>query len=630
MWIVPKNLHTSAFAVDTEALTSDSKELSEMFAQSLIAKSGTSPARTWSARLKRGGWITRLSGRILKPSRGQSFVGKWTSSLEASLVSHLVPQEEKQETRTSDTCGPTLSEASESWSDLPLFSLKMLKEYSPPTSRETIGQTHRELPFCSMSLESWSGWVIAQRQEYSQRLKSERPTNGSASLFLVSEQTSQMQGAQELENYWRTPTLGEVNRMRYKDVEKALKIEQGGSQKSLWLQVIEQPWPTPKASESHETVEQHLARAQKPSAKNRGPSLTVAVQMDKLWPTPTTQENAHPQMTLTPTGRRAGAKEGSTCHSMNLCDAAILAEYAEKIADPLLCIGANSGPQVEESLSSLGNPHESLQETADPQTQEVMKEEKRVLNPRWVEVLMGLPVGWTMPSCAVPLTLVQTSCAFLETELSLPPQSEPSESCGVAWTTPIVRDYMEASMHGPHPDRKDGKTRDDTMPRQVHHETGYTGFVNPRWVEVLMGLPVGWTLPSCSVITMPLRLEAVTGDSHALMWKTPSTMEAEGGIKQVRKDDTAQLKLRDQVAHQGSLDYWPEPIDAPPYLPKKNTADKSGEDSEALMWKTPRACEADGGVKQVREGGSTNYKLRDQVAHQGDLDYWPAPKPQKG
>jgi len=548
MWIIPKTLHTSAFAVDTEGLTSDSKELSEMFAQSLIAKSGTSPARTWSARLKRGGWITRLSGRILKPSRGQSFVGKWTSSLEASLVSHLVPQEEKQETRTSDTCGPTLSEASESWSDLPLFSLKMLKEYSPPTSRETIGQTHRELPFCSMSLESWSGWVIAQRQEYSQRLKSERPTNGSASLFLVSEQTSQMQGAQELENYWRTPTLGEVNRMRYKDVEKALKIEQGGSQKSLWLQAIEQPWPTPKASESHETVEQHLARAQKPSAKNRGPSLTVAVQMDKLWPTPTTQENAHPQMTLTPTGRRAGAKEGSTCHSMNLCDAAILAEYAEKIADPLLCIGANSGPQVEESLSSLGNPHESLQETADPQTQEVMKEEKRVLNPRWVEVLMGLPVGWTMPSCAVPLTLVQTSCAFLETELSQPPQSEPSESCG----------------------------RD------------------------------------------------------SLMWKTPSTMEAEGGIKQVRKDDTAQLKLRDQVAHQGSLDYWPEPIDAPPYLPKKNTADKSGEDSEALMWKTPRACEADGGVKQVREGGSTNYKLRDQVAHQGDLDYWPAPKPQKG
>ena len=38
------------------------------------------------------------------------------------------------------------------------------------------------------------------------------------------------------------------------------------------------------------------------------------------------------------------------------------------------------------------------------------------LNPRWVETLMGLPVGWTMPSCASPVTIAQTSCAFLATE----------------------------------------------------------------------------------------------------------------------------------------------------------------------------------------------------------------------
>jgi hypothetical protein len=38
------------------------------------------------------------------------------------------------------------------------------------------------------------------------------------------------------------------------------------------------------------------------------------------------------------------------------------------------------------------------------------------LNPRWVETLMGLPVGWTMPSCASPVTIGQTSCASLVTE----------------------------------------------------------------------------------------------------------------------------------------------------------------------------------------------------------------------
>lgn len=31
------------------------------------------------------------------------------------------------------------------------------------------------------------------------------------------------------------------------------------------------------------------------------------------------------------------------------------------------------------------------------------------LNPRWVETLMGLPVGWTMPGCASPVTIGQMS-----------------------------------------------------------------------------------------------------------------------------------------------------------------------------------------------------------------------------
>jgi hypothetical protein len=33
------------------------------------------------------------------------------------------------------------------------------------------------------------------------------------------------------------------------------------------------------------------------------------------------------------------------------------------------------------------------------------------LNPRWVETLMGLPVGWTMPSCASPVTIEPTNFA---------------------------------------------------------------------------------------------------------------------------------------------------------------------------------------------------------------------------
>ena len=38
------------------------------------------------------------------------------------------------------------------------------------------------------------------------------------------------------------------------------------------------------------------------------------------------------------------------------------------------------------------------------------------LNPRWVETLMGIPVGWTMPSCVSPVTIEPTNSASSATE----------------------------------------------------------------------------------------------------------------------------------------------------------------------------------------------------------------------
>jgi hypothetical protein len=46
------------------------------------------------------------------------------------------------------------------------------------------------------------------------------------------------------------------------------------------------------------------------------------------------------------------------------------------------------------------------------------------LNPRWVETLMGLPVGWVMPSCKSPVTIEPTNCDSSATESCLPPPSE--------------------------------------------------------------------------------------------------------------------------------------------------------------------------------------------------------------
>jgi len=50
------------------------------------------------------------------------------------------------------------------------------------------------------------------------------------------------------------------------------------------------------------------------------------------------------------------------------------------------------------------------------------------LNPRWVETLMGLPVGWTMPSCASPVTIERMNSDCSVTVLSQQQQNEPSGS----------------------------------------------------------------------------------------------------------------------------------------------------------------------------------------------------------
>jgi hypothetical protein len=60
-----------------------------------------------------------------------------------------------------------------------------------------------------------------------------------------------------------------------------------------------------------------------------------------------------------------------------------------------------SGPVVRVNLSTNGSRPVSL-----------------ALNPRWVETLMGLPVGWVMPSCASPATIVPMSSASSATESS--------------------------------------------------------------------------------------------------------------------------------------------------------------------------------------------------------------------
>ena len=62
-------------------------------------------------------------------------------------------------------------------------------------------------------------------------------------------------------------------------------------------------------------------------------------------------------------------------------------------------------------------------------TTKVAMQQTGKLNPRWVETLMGLPVGWTMPSCASPVTIERMNSDSSATESSPRPPLSPSEPC---------------------------------------------------------------------------------------------------------------------------------------------------------------------------------------------------------
>ena len=164
MWILPKQLHTLACALDMEALSLDLSESSQICAQSLFVRSKPLPARTWFQKWKRDSWTQHLFGRILKPSLGEHFVTAWTSSLEVIRASHSAQLDSDEERTTRGTCGRGLQME---------FDLCAQDSASLKTSKDISAWG------CPTSSKTWSEWVTELRGEYSARLKSARLTSAS-------------------------------------------------------------------------------------------------------------------------------------------------------------------------------------------------------------------------------------------------------------------------------------------------------------------------------------------------------------------------------------------------------------------------------------------------------------------
>ena len=362
-WILPKQLHTLACALDTEALSLGSNEQSQVCAQSVFVRSKPSPSAIWLQKWKRDSWTRHLYGRILKPSLGQRFATEWTSSLGATHASPSVQQASGSEVKTPGISGRISQEA---------FQFFNQESASLKTSRATLPVG------CITYCATWEDWVTEQRGAYSARLNAVRLTNASGC------------------SSWPSPVASEV-RQGFQDRSRGMK----GSQESLTTVVVKQhgrpvpvssstdgslpeSWPTPNS----QPAQRKLINGKNQSTKTGQIYGTSIAQAAQQWQTATVSTGAHRQ------------KDGSMIDKL---DQQVKQSWPTPSADGDSRPGANADPvkwqQIADAKKAQGINKQLFLTT------KVAMESSGKLNPRWVETLMGLPVGWTMPSCASPVTI---------------------------------------------------------------------------------------------------------------------------------------------------------------------------------------------------------------------------------
>lgn len=169
MWILPKQLHSLAFALDTTALVSGSNELSRLCAQFLLVRSKPTQQRIWSRKLNLNSWTALLTGRILKPCLGKSFAELWAQEFsDPGFLANLLAKPENERPRKIRAIFTRSLQTELVLADPQSSFLKTWKESSRQSAK--INQEQRmESRYCSMSLEIWKAEVTAARGEYSAR-----------------------------------------------------------------------------------------------------------------------------------------------------------------------------------------------------------------------------------------------------------------------------------------------------------------------------------------------------------------------------------------------------------------------------------------------------------------------------
>ncbi len=471
MWILPSQL--SKCAPDMAALDLESKiSLASDCEPSHIVSLRGSLKPISSVKWKKDSWMQHLFGAILKPSHTNLFTDLWISSLRDTLASRLVPLENEQEKKTQDICGLGLQTEFDFFSQQ-CASLKMSKDISRWDSPQ--------------SSAIWKNWVTKCRGEYSVRRN--------ASMQVDAQHRTNASGSSS----WPTARTSDSSACRPNDGKD--RIGKNGQRFGINLSdkvIAEQNWPTATSRDwkgpqgrAYKGVSMDLPAM----VQRNGPAAPVNSNThgnrQESWATPNTLDSlpsrSYEAMKRQATigGRKNRSKPGN---------------LREQI-DPLMC-QAYKEAQMEANQKQWATPIMGDSHLAStPEVAQKRIEEGKVTLSRQIAA------QWATPrSCSA-------MAATITPESANDPRRFPNleTQVGMNWATPNVFAFQppenteQWTKRAEYQQTEKGVNLRKPIQSQVLHENEKemgamppsAAKLNARWVEMLMGLNLGWTCPSC-------------------------------------------------------------------------------------------------------------------------------------
>lgn len=303
------------------------------------------PPQFWLRASRKAGWMRLLSGVTSEPSTVAAGVDSWISSLAATRAPTSATPANAQGMTGARTFGPTLFA---SWVRF--------------GRQQSFARTWPLTPPWDFSESSkrWKAWVSACRRLSRELLMSEPRTSESASSG----------------SGWPTPTA--------MDSRSAARAHYDWGRPGVTLTDAMRAWPTPSASlandqEEPETWRARQAQLVQKGVNGNGAGLPLAIAA-KEWPTPVASE----------------AMRGSDTYMRGNQN---LTGVSKGWPTPRATDGDKGGPNGRDGSGSPHLPMAAIQhfppDPTTPMDGESTSSGTRVLNPRFVEVLMGFPIGWT-------------------------------------------------------------------------------------------------------------------------------------------------------------------------------------------------------------------------------------------